>query len=424
MITCAVFCVTLLLGMPVAFSLGFSGLVSFLSEGVSLKMLVQRMFTSLDTFPFMAIPLFILAGELMNRSGLVNGLMRFCDMLVGHLVGGLGQVNVLASMFFGGMTGAAVADVCALGPVEIQMMTEAGYDRQFSTAITVASSIIGPIIPPSIPMVLYAISSGESIGALFLGGMLPGILLGLALMAGVYIISIRRRYPRRKKMVPLKDMVDGLRAGLLSLGMPAIIIGGIALGIVTPTEASALAVLYSLIVGGVVMRGLSLRDLRESLIETGVTTAAVFLVLGAAGIVSYVVTTQQVGAKLGLYLAAINMSPYVFLLVVNVLLLLVGCFLDSGAAIIIFAPILVPLAVSLGIHPIHFGVMMVFNLMIGLLTPPVGAVLYVGCRVGSIGFEELVRELVPFLAICIIALAIVTFVPGLTTYIPRLLGFI
>lgn len=423
-ITGIVFAIALLLGMPVAFSLGFSGLAAFVSEGVSLKMLVQRMFTSLDTFPFMAIPLFILSGELMNRSGLVDGLVKFCDMLVGRVVGGLGQVNVLASMFFGGVTGAAVADVCALGRVEIDMMTEAGYDRTFSTAVTAASSIMGPIIPPSIPMVLYAISTGQSIGALLLGGLVPGIVLGLTLMVMVYVISVRRHYPRREKPLTANEVIEGVKSGLASLGMPAIIVGGISFGIVTPTEASALAVLYALIVGGGLMRNLTWKDLKESLVETGITTATVFLVLGTAGIVSYVITTEQVGARLGIYLTALDITPTVFLVVVNLLLLVVGCFLDAGAAIVIFAPILAPLAKSLGINLIHFGVMVVFNLMIGLLTPPVGSVLYVSCRVGNVRFEDLVRELVPFLITCFVALLMITYLPVLTTYMPRLAGFI
>ena len=414
------FMLGLFIGIPVAFSLGISSLAALIEGGLPFHLIVQRMYNAINVFPLLAVPMFILAGELMKRSGLVLGLLKLADSIVGHITGGLGHVNVLASMFFGGMTGAAVADTSALGPLEIQMMTESGYDPEFSTALTVASSSIGPIIPPSIPMVLYGVTTGVSIGGLFLGGVIPGVLIGLGLMVGVYIISKIRNYPRREKMLPLVEFIRNLRAGLLAMGIPVIVVGGIIGGIVTPTEASALAVAYALVIGILVMRTLTWRDLYESVVETGITTAVVLMILGAAGAVSYVITAEQLAVKIGYLFVALQVSPYLFLLLINILMLLVGCFLDTGAAIIIFAPILAPIATNLGIHPIHFGVVVVMNLIIGLITPPVGAVLFVGCAVGKTNIETLSRSVMPFLIIEVAVLLLVTYVPALATFIPAM----
>jgi C4-dicarboxylate transporter DctM subunit len=413
------FCGAILLGAPVAFALGMSALAAFIDGGLPFQIIVQRMYMAIDQFPLLAVPMFILAGELMARTGLVRGLLRFCDSIVGGITGGVGHVTVLAGMFFGGMTGAAVAETSALGPLEIPMMDEAGYDHDYSVALVAAASTMGPIIPPSIPMVIYGIVCSVSIGALFLGGIIPGILIAGGLMAHVYVVSVLRNYPRRTVRLTFREFIGGLRAGLLAMGIPVVVVGGILGGIVTPTEASAIAVAYALAVG-ILQRTLSLKGFYDSILETGSTTAVVFMVLAGAGAVSYLITTQQVAAKLGLYLTSHQMSAGYYLLLVNIVLLIVGCFLDTGAAIIIFAPILAPVAMALGIDPVHFGLVVVLNLVIGLLTPPVGAVLYVACGVGKINLERLVRALWPLLLIEIGVLFLITYVPFLVTAIPSM----
>lgn len=413
------FCAAILLGAPVAFALGMAALAAFINGGLPFQIIVQRMYMAMDQFPLLAVPMFILAGEVMARTGLIRGLLRFCDSIVGGITGGLGHVTVLADMFFGGMTGAAVAETSALGPLEIAMMDEAGYDHDYSVALVAAASTMGPIIPPSIPMVIYGIVCSVSIGALFLGGIIPGILIAGGLMAHVYVVSVLRNYPRRTVRLTFREFIGGLRAGLLAMGIPVIVVGGILGGIVTPTEASAIAVAYALAVG-ILQRTLSLKGLYDSILETGSTTAVVFMVLAGAGAVSYLITTQQVAAKLGLYLTAHQMSAGYYLLLVNIVLLIVGCFLDTGAAIIIFAPILAPVAMALGIDPVHFGLVVVLNLVIGLLTPPVGAVLYVACGVGKINLERLVRALWPLILIEIGVLFLITYVPFLVTAIPSM----
>jgi len=411
------FCAAILLGAPVAFALGMAALATFLYGGLPFPIIVQRMYMAMDQFPLLAVPMFILAGELMARTGLVKGLLKFCDSIVGGITGGLGHVTVLADMFFGGMTGAAVAETSALGPLEIGMMDEAGYDHDYAVALVAAASTMGPIIPPSIPMVIYGIVCSVSIGALFLGGIIPGMLIAAGLMAHVYITSIIRKYPRRTVRLSFREFASGLRAGLLAMGIPVIVVGGILGGFVTPTEASAIAVAYALAVG-IAQRTLSSRDFYDAILETGSTTAVVFMVLAGAGAVSYLITTQQVAAKLGIYLTSHAMSQGIYLLLVNLILLVVGCFLDTGAAIIIFAPILTPVAMAMGIHPVHFGLVVVLNLVIGLLTPPVGAVLYVACGVGKISLERLVRALWPLILIEIGVLFLITYVPFLVTAIP------
>lgn len=417
------FLIVLLLGMPVAFALGFGALIAFHHAGIPLQIIAQRFYNAINIFPLLAVPMFVLAGELMRRSGLVRGLLSFADALVGHFTGGLGQVNVLASMFFGGITGAAVADTSALGPLEIEMMTDAGYDKDFSVALTVASSSIGPIIPPSIPMVLYGVTTGVSIGALFLGGVVPGLLVGVGLLIGVYLFAKVRRFPHRDRMLPLREVLRGLRTGLSALGIPVIVIGGIIGGIVTPTEASALAVGYALLVGGVLLRNLSWQDIYDSIVETAITTAVVLMILGSSGAVSYIITNQQVAVQAGAWFSANVVDPWIFLLLINLLLLFVGLFLDTGAAIILFAPIIFPIAQTLGIDPVHFGVVVVFNLVLGLVTPPVGAVLFVGCSIGRIGLERLVRAVLPFFLIEVVVLLLITYVPVLVTFVPSRFGF-
>jgi C4-dicarboxylate transporter DctM subunit len=414
--------VTIALGMPIAFCLGFAAVVAFFfMDPILMNVIAQKMFTGLDSFPLMAIPFFIFAGELMGRGGITKRLLLFADMVVGRVCGGLGLANVLASMIFGGITGSAIADVSALGSVEIPMMVEAGYDPDFSAGITCASACIGPIIPPSIPMVIYATAVGASIGGLFLAGYLPGILIGFTLMITAYFISIKRKYPVRKRKISFKGYIIGFKDAISALIMPLIIMGGILGGIFTPTEAASVAVAYTFILTVFIYKEVKLSDLPDILKNTAVTTAVVLILVSTSNVFAWIIMMEQVAVKLGGLFG--SMDKYVFLLFVNLILLFVGTFMDNCPAILILAPILTPIALSLGIHPLHFGIIFVVNMVIGLITPPLGQVLFVAVPIAKISFERVTKGTFPFLIVEIITLLIITYVPFLTLYLPKLLGY-
>jgi len=414
--------VTIILGMPIAFCLGFAALVAFFfMDPILINVIAQKMFTGLDSFPLMAIPFFIFAGELMGKGGITKRLLLFADMIVGRVCGGLGMANVVASMIFGGITGSAIADTSALGSIEIPMMVKSGYDPDFSAGVTCASACIGPIIPPSIPMVIYATAVGTSIGGLFLAGYLPGILIGLALMITVYFISIKRKYPVRKRKFSFKGYIIGFKDAISALIMPLIIMGGILGGIFTPTEAASVAVAYSFIISVFYYKEVKLSDLPDMLKNTAVTTAVVLILVSTSNVFAWIIMMEQVAVKLGVLFG--SMDKIVFLLLVNVLLLFVGTFMDNCPAILILAPILTPIAILLGIHPLHFGIIFVVNMVIGLITPPLGQVLFVAVPIAGISFERITRATFPFLIVEIIILLIITYVPFLTLYLPKLFGY-
>ena len=420
-----VFAICIIFSMPIAFSLGISAITSLLSWGhIPLKLVVQRMFTGVDSFPLMAIPFFMLAGELMTTGGILRGLFRFSDALVGHIRGGLGHVNVVASMFFAGITGSAVADTAALGPMEIGMMTEAGYDADYSAAITAASATIGPIIPPSIPMVIYAVAAGNvSVAGLFLSGAIPGVLIGVGMMIFNYITSLKRNYPRRQTPIGLREFLRIFVRAISVLMMPIIIMGGILLGVFTPTEASAIAVGYAFLLGFFVIRELDFKGLVQALLRAGITTGVVLFVVATANIFSWVLATQQVPQLVASYLLSISDNPLVFLLLVNVFLLFVGCFMDTTAALIILVPIFAPIASQFGIHPLHFGLVFSLNLVIGLATPPVGLCLFVVCGISKISLERISKEIWPFILIEVGVLFLITYVPAIPMALPKLFGY-
>jgi len=414
--------VTIALGMPIAFCLGFSSLLAFFfMDPNMLNVIPQKMFTGLDSFPLMAIPFFIFAGELMGKGGITLRILKFSDIVVGRFRGGLGLANVLASMFFGGITGSAIADTSALGSIEIPMMVKAGYDPDFSVGVTCASACIGPIIPPSIPMVIYAAAVGASIGGLFIAGIIPGIIIGLALMTTVYFISKKRNYPFRKEPVKLKEFFISLRDSTAALIMPGIILGGIISGVFTPTEAASVAVAYAFILSVFVYKEVKLRDLPEMLKKTAVTTAIVLILVSTSNVFAWIIMMEQVAPKLTALFGLAD--KVIFLLMVNVLLLFVGTFMDNCPAILILAPILTPIALKLGVEPLHFGIIFVVNMVIGLITPPLGQVLFVACPIAKISFEKAVKGTFPFLIVEIIILILITYVPILSMYLPRLLGF-
>jgi len=410
----------IIIGAPIAIALGgSSALWVYLSKSVPDFTILHRMVMGVDSFPLLAIPFFILAGSLMNEAGLTSQIFNFAKAVVGWLPGGLGHVNIGASIIFAGMSGTAVADAGGLGTIEIKAMTDAGYDIDFSVAVTGASSTIGPIIPPSLPMVIYGVMASASIGKLFIAGFIPGLLMGLALAVMVAYYAHKRHYPRDAKF-SFKQLGVSFIEGLPALMTPVIIIGGIASGIFTPTEAAIASVVYALILG-LVYRTLNLKKLIAVSMETAETTAVILLIVAGASIFAWVLTANQVTEKFAALVLGITENKYLLLLVINILLLIVGCFMETIASITILTPVLLPVVIKLGIDPIHFGVIMVLNLMIGLLTPPVGMVLFVLTRVAKIPFDRIVRATVPFIIPLVIVLFLITYFEPLCMWLPRIL---
>jgi C4-dicarboxylate transporter DctM subunit len=410
----------LVLGVPIAFVLGLTSFVGLLYSGeIPLLLIPKQMFSGTDSFPLLAVPFFILAGNLMNAGGITKRLIHFCNILLGYIRGGLALVNVVASMFFAGITGAAVADTSALGTILIPAMVREKYDKDFSAAVTAASSTIGPIIPPSIPMVILGTVGELSIGALFLAGVVPGILVGLSLLAVAYITSVKRDYPKEKKK-SVKEFLWGFKDALLALIMPAIIMGGILGGIFTPTEASVVAVVYAFLVSFLIYREIRLKDLPGVLIDSVVTTSIIMFVIANSAIFGWILANYQIPQIVAQLFLSISTNKWVLLLLINLFLLFVGTFMETTASLIILTPILLPLAVKVGIDPIHFGLVMVLNLVIGLITPPLGVCLFVACSIAKITLEQIVKAILPFLIAAIAVLFVVTYIPELVLWLPRM----
>ncbi len=425
LLSVGIFVVCLLIGVPIAFSLGAASVVYLVvTGGIPFDIVAQRMFNGLDSFPFMAIPFFVLAGELMNSGGITKRLVNFADTLVGHMKGGLAHVNIVTSMFFAGITGSAIADTSAIGSMLIPAMKKEGYDSDFSAAVTASSSVIGPIIPPSIPMVIFSLLSGTSVAALFLAGVVPGILLGLGLMAVAYAISKRRNYPKREGLPKLRAIVLGFVSALIPLMMPLIILGGILGGVVTATEASGIAVVYGLVVGFAVYRNLTLKKLFEIFVSTAKTVGIVFLVIAASSVFNWMLTIAQVPQTITSFVSDNIQSQALLLLAINVVLLFFGTFMEGTAAMIITVPILMKMTAVFSINPVMLGAIVVLNLMIGLITPPVGLCLFVACGIARVSLEKLVRAIWPFLLVEVAVLLITTYVPSVSLFLPRLFGYL
>jgi TRAP-type transport system large permease protein len=416
---------SLLLGMPVAYVLGVTSLFILIDMGnASLFPLIpMRFFNSINLFPLMAMPLFILAGEIMNKTGITSRVIDFSIRLVGHFRGGLAHANILASILFAGLTGSAVADSAALGSMLIPGMAKKGYDRNFAAAITAASSCIGPVIPPSIVMVIYGAFMQVSIAGLFAAGIIPGLIMGAVLMVFAHRVSVKRSYPKNDRMATLPEVFLDFKRAFLSLLMPVIILVGILGGIFTPTEAAAVAVLYALIIGFFVYRNIGLKDLYVMLCTMTRSSGIAFIVLSTAGIFIWLLTTEQIPQQIAELVLSITTNKYLVLLIINVILLFVGCFMDSIPALIILGPVFTPLANEIGVHPLHFGTIMCLNLTIGLATPPLGACLFTCCAVGKVSLEGVSKEIIPFILALIIAVLLVTYIPAISLTIPRLLGF-
>lgn len=414
---------TLIIAVPIAWGLGISGLVALILMDIPLTTVPQKIFSGMDIFPLMCIPFFILAGEIMAKGGLTKRLLDFAVLVIGSIRGGLSLANVIASMLFGGITGSAIADSSALGSVEIPMMKKNGYDAEFSAAVTAASACIGPIIPPSITVVIYSMAvSGVSIGALFAAGMIPGILVGLALMVACYVISRKRSYPKRIEKVTRREFLVGLKDAALAIMTPVIILGGIIGGVFSPTEAAAVAVVYSFIVSYFIYREMKLSDLPEMFKRSGVVTAIVMIIIGTSNVFGMVIAFEQLAQKLEVFLEPLGYIS--FLLAINIIFLVIGTFLDQNPAILILAPIFAPIAVALGIDPIHFGIVVIMNLVIGLITPPLGEVLFIVAPIAGVSLESVSKAVLPFLFVEIGVLLLVTYIPPLSLWIPRMLGYL
>jgi tripartite ATP-independent transporter DctM subunit len=411
-----------LLGIPVGYSLGVAGLLAYFNEmgsRVNVPMLSQRMQYGVNNFLLLAIPLFILAAKLMNTAGITTRLFNFARLLVGFLPGGLGHANTVASLIFAGMSGAAVADAAGLGQVELKAMRDEGYDDDFSVAITAASSTIGPIFPPSIPMVIFGLVAEVSVGRLFLGGVVPGLAMTAALMIMVAIYARRKNYPR----IPFpgfREILKGFSHALLPIFTPIILLGGIWSGQFTPTEAAAVAVAYALVLGVVIYREIGLKDLGPIFISTARETAAIGIIICAANFFGWLLLRTGLTIEVTAGISGLTSNPLVLLLIINIFLLIIGCFMETVVAILIITPMLMPIVAKLGIDPVHFGLVMVLNLMIGLLTPPFGVILFVMVGVSGLSFERVVRATAPFIIPLLAVLALITFFPPLVTWLPNL----
>ena len=419
------FVVLLALGVPIAFSIGISALLTMLvsiAPEPAFTTLAQRMATGLDSFALLAIPFFILAGQLMNRGGIASRLIDFAKGMVGTLPGGLAYVNILACMLFGAISGSAVAAASAIGGIMNPRMVKEGYSRPFSAAVNITSATTGMIIPPSNILIVYSLASGGvSIAALFVAGYVPGILVGLVLMGVAGFIAWKKKYPVGDR-VSLKEVFFKFLDALPSLLLLIIVIGGIVAGIFTATEASAIAVLYTLVLSMVVYRQVKVKDLPDIFIQTVITTSIVMLLIGTSMGMSWVMSYENIPQGVSEALLNISNNKIVVLIIINLILLFVGIFMDMTPAVLIFTPIFLPVVTKLGVDPTHFGIIMVLNLCIGLCTPPVGSVLFVGCGVANISISKVIRPLMPLFIAMIIALFLVTYIPELSLWLPRAFG--
>ncbi|MCF6410056.1 TRAP transporter large permease [Pseudalkalibacillus salsuginis] len=413
------FIVLIFLGIPIAFSLGISSLIYILMVDIPLSIVPQKMFEGINSFVLLCIPGFILAGNLMNAGGITERIIAFTNNLIGHIRGGLGLANVGSSMGFAGISGTALADTASIGSVLIPAMKKEGYDAPFSVAVTSSSSTIGPIIPPSLPMIIVGTLATVSIGDLFLAGTIPGILLGIGLMIVTYFISVKRKYPKGERQ-KLTTIIKSFWGAFWALMMTLVILFGILSGYFTPTEASIVAVVYALLVGMFIYRDLKVHQLPKILLDSMVSTAGIMVLVGFANLFGWVLVSEQIPQLVADTILSISENPIVVILLLNLLLLFVGTFMETIAALVILFPVLMPVAIQVGMDPVHFGVMMVLNLMIGLSTPPVGVCLFVASSIGKVSIGRASVALLPFLGVSLVVLLLVSFVPQLTMYLPSL----
>lgn len=420
------FAFLLVLGVPISFSIGIATISTMLLSiegGPALTTVAQRMATGLDSFVLLAIPFFILSGQLMNKGGIARRLIDFARALVGMFPGGLAFVNILAAMFFGSISGSSVATASAIGGFMVPAMKKQGYDLNYSAAVNLTSATTGLIIPPSNILIVYSLASGGvSIAALFVAGYFPGILVGISLMVVAGVIAHRKKYPVSER-VKIQEGVARFLKAVPCLFLIVLVIGGIIAGYFTATEASAIAVLYAFILSVLVYREVKWKDLPKILLDSATTTAIVMLLIGTSMGLSWIISYENIPQNISAGLIALSSSPIVILLLINIFLLIVGIFMDITPAVLIFTPIFLPVVVQLGIDPIHFGIILVFNLCIGLCTPPVGTVLFVGCAVAGTSISNVLKPLLPLFIAMIVALLLVTFIPAISMFLPKLFGY-
>lgn len=411
------------IGLPIAFAMALAAVVTLANHPtLPFSIFVHRALIGADSYSLLAIPFFILAGNIMNVGGITNRIIAFANACVGRFSGGLGLTTVMSCMVFSGVSGSAVADATALGKVLVPGMKKAGYDPGFAAAITASASVMGPIIPPSIPLVIYGLSVGKgvSVAALFLGGVVPGVMLGLGLAVVTYLIARSRNYPVHRA-APMRELLTSAKNAIWALMMPFVILFGVTGGVVTITESAAFAVLYALFVAMVIHRELSWRKLWDIFIQSGIDSAVVMIIIAFAATFGWLMAVSGLPKQIALWISSVSSNPFVILMLINGLLLIVGCFMEAIAAMIILIPVLIPIVEAVGIDLIHFGLVMVFNLMLGLLTPPVGILLYICGNFAQVKIERVVREVLPFLAVGVVVLLLITLFPGLVLWLPNAL---
>ena len=411
-----------LLGVPISFALGLVSLGALSYQDFNLLIVIQRMFGGVDSIALIAIPLFMLSGELMFRGGMSKRLVDFADTLLGHFPSGLAMVSILACMFFAALTGSAIAATAAIGGIMIPLMKEKGYDYTFSAPLLACGGSIGPIIPPSIPLLVYGTLANVSVGALFIGGIIPGILMGIGLMIYCYIIGKKRHYVGREKAASFHEILSTGKDTVLALFMPIIIIGGIMSGIFTPTESGAVAVFYSLVVSAFIYHEMDWKTFWEALVNSAKSSGQVLVVVACASLFTWVITVNQVPQSVTAFLQQAVHNKYVLLLIINVILLIAGTFIDTTSAIVIFAPLFIPLVKAMGIDLIHFGMIIAVNLTIGMCTPPLGVCLFVSGSIAKISLKDQMHDLIPMLGVLLVVLLMVTYIPELTLFLPRIFG--
>lgn len=414
------FVVFVLLGVPVSFVLGIASLIALVFiGGYPLQIVVQRMFTAVDSFALMAIPFFMLAGGLMDKGGITRRIVDFANALVGFLRGGLAHIAIVSGVVLAGISGSAVADTAAIGSILVPEMTKRGYDRDFSAAMVASAGIIGPIIPPSIPMIIYGVIAQISIGDLFMAGIVPGLLIGVGLMFVAYRVAVKRGYPTEERLSNAEKW-QRLKNAIWAILMPLIIIVGIRGGIFTPTEGGVVASVYGLLVGMFIYKELKPKDLPKILGDAVISTASVSFLIATASLFSWILGSERIPQAIAAFFLSISTNKYVILFLINVLLLIVGMFLDVAPAIILLMPVLLPLVSSLGVDLVHFGLIATLNLAIGLLTPPVGTALYVACNIAKVSLADISKAVLRFIAVILVVLFLVTYVPAVTLWVPHL----
>ena len=413
--------VAFFIGIPIAFAIGIVSTAQLLQMGVSLNMVTQRIFSGIDNTTLTAVLLFTLAGSLMMNGGMSDRLIGFAESLVGHWPSGMAMVSVLACMFFASLTGAAIAAAAAIGGIMIPIMLEKNYDKPFTASLLATSASIGPIIPPSIPLLLYGVVASCSVAKLFIGGIIPGIMMGIGLMIYSYVIGKKRGYIGRPQRASRQERIEAFKRAILALLVPVVILGGIMTGIFTATESAAIACVYSLLVGMFVYRTLTLKGIVESVIEASKTTGSVLIIVAFASLFTWVLSRLMIPQALTEFLSNTISSKWMFLLLINIILLIAGTFIDTNSAVLIFSPLFLPMATSLGVDPVHLGLIIAVNLTIGMCTPPLGVCLFVTSGISKMPLKDMFRDLWPQLIVLLIVLFLITYIPGFVTFLPNML---